>query len=116
MSLLMAISGNDWDDHAFSFHRCFMEGGTTLWQFFNFMTKLFDWLAANCPGRLFLFTMDNLNIHRHPVIYNLIHALGHCVVFAHHIGLAMDQSNLFSLSYKHNNRWMYMVWIMCLNW
>jgi hypothetical protein len=81
VSLLMAISGDERAGQAFSFHRCFMEGGTDLWRFFNYTTELCDWLAANCPGRSFVFTMDNLNIHRHPLIDNLIHAHGHRVVF-----------------------------------
>ena len=74
VSLLMAISGNERADHSFSFHRCIMEGGTDLWRFYNFMLELCNWLAANWPGRNFIFTMDNLNIHRHPAIDNLIHA------------------------------------------
>jgi hypothetical protein len=81
VSLLMAISGDERAGQAFSFHRCFMEGGTDLWRFFNYMTELCEWLAANRPGRNFIFTMDNLNIHRHPLIDNLIHARGHRVVF-----------------------------------
>ncbi len=81
MSLLMAIFGNERVGHAFSYHRCFTEGGIDLWQFFSFMSELCDWLAANCPGRLFVSTTDNLNIHRHPVIDNLIHVHGHCVIF-----------------------------------
>ncbi len=81
VSLLMTISGNERVGHAFSFHMCFTEGGTDLWQFFSFMSELCDWLAANRPGRSFVFTMDNLNIHRHPAIDNLIHVHGHRVVF-----------------------------------
>ena len=81
VSLLMAISGDERADHSFSFHRCFMEGGTDLWRFYNFMLELCNWLEANRPGRSFIFTMDNLNIHRHPAIDNLIHARGHRVVF-----------------------------------
>ena len=45
------------------------------------MTELCDWLDANRPGRLFLFKMDNLNLHRHPIVSNLIYGLGQCVVF-----------------------------------
>jgi hypothetical protein len=83
VSLLMAISGDErvGDGEAFSFHRCFTEGGTNLWRFFNYMRNLMDWLDNNRPGRSFLFTMDNLNLHRHPVTTNLIYARGHRVVF-----------------------------------
>ncbi len=78
---MMTISENEWEDKAFSFYRCFTEGRTDLFQFFNFLLELFYWLDANCPGRSFLLTMDNLNIHHHPVIHNLIANHGHRVVF-----------------------------------
>lgn len=81
VSLLMAISGDERVGEAFSFHRCFTEGGTNLWRFFNYMQDLMDWLDINRPGRSFLFTMDNLNLHRHPVTTNLIYARGHRIVF-----------------------------------
>jgi len=58
-----------------------MEGGTNLWHFFNYMRNLMDWLDNNRPGQSFLFTMGNLNLHRHPVTTNLINARGHRVVF-----------------------------------
>jgi hypothetical protein len=81
VSLLMAISGNERVGQAFSFHRCFTEGGTDLFRFYNFLLELFDWLDQNLPGRSFLLTMDNLNIHRHPVVLHLIAQRGHRVVF-----------------------------------
>ncbi len=54
-SLLIAVSGDERVSHAFSFHRCFMEGGTDIWKLFSVMSELCDWLAANHPGRLFAF-------------------------------------------------------------
>jgi hypothetical protein len=45
------------------------------------MSDLIDFLNANYPNRRFLFTMDNLNIHRHPIILNLIEDAGHRIVF-----------------------------------
>jgi hypothetical protein len=78
---LMAILGNERDDHSFLFHKCYTKGGTDLLRFFDFMLKLCDWLAVNRLGRQFLFTMDNLNIHKLPVIIHLIYSHGHCVVF-----------------------------------
>jgi hypothetical protein len=45
------------------------------------MQNLMDWLDNNRPGHSFLFTMDNLNLHNHPVTTNLIYARGHHVVF-----------------------------------
>ena len=77
VSLLMAISGNERVGEAFSFHGCFTKGGTNLWRFYNFMMEMCNWLEANGPGRKFLFTMDNLNIHKHPLILNLINDRGH---------------------------------------
>ncbi len=63
VSLLMAISGDERAGQTFSFHRCYTEGGTDLWQFYNFMLELCNWLDAHRPRRSLLFTMDNLNIH-----------------------------------------------------
>jgi hypothetical protein len=80
VSLLMAISGDEQEDQSFSFHRCFTEGGTDLYRFLSYMTELCDWVDANRPGRSFL-TMDNLNLHRHPIVSNLIYGRGHRVVF-----------------------------------
>ena len=81
VSLLMAISGDERVGQAFSFHRCFVEGGTDLFRFYNFLLELFDWLDENRPWRLFLLTMDNLNIHCHPAVLHLIVERGHRVVF-----------------------------------
>jgi hypothetical protein len=53
VSLLMAISGDERVGKAFSFHRCFTEGGTNLLRFFNYMRNLMDWLDINRPGRSF---------------------------------------------------------------
>ena len=68
VSLLMAILGDERVGEAFSFHRCFTVWGTTLWRFFNYIRNLMDWLDNNGPGRSFLFTMDNQNLHRHLLI------------------------------------------------
>ena len=81
VDLLMAISGDEHVGQAFSFHRCYTEGNTDLWRFYHFINDLCNWLAVHCPGRQFLFTMDNLNLHRHPIVQNSIHASGHCIVF-----------------------------------
>ena len=43
--------------------------------------QLCDWVDANRPGRSFLFMMDNLNLHMHPIVSNLINGRGHRVVF-----------------------------------
>jgi hypothetical protein len=70
VDLLMAISGNERMDQAFSFHKCYTEGTYDLWQFSNYIDELCNWLAEHHPGRLFLFTMDTLNLHRSPVVQN----------------------------------------------
>jgi hypothetical protein len=75
--LLMAISGDEWADQAFSFHRCYTKGNTDLWRFYSFIDDFCCWLAANQPGRQFLFTMDNLNLHRSPIAMILIHSYEH---------------------------------------
>ena len=76
----MAISGDERDGH-FSFHKCYTKGGADLLRFFDFMLELCDWLAVNHPGRQFLFTMDNLNIHKPLMIIHLIYSRGHRVLF-----------------------------------
>ena len=43
------------------------------------MSESIEFLNDNYPGRSFLFTMDNLNIHKHLLI--LIEEAGHRVVF-----------------------------------
>ena len=77
----MAISGDERVGEAFLFHRTYTEGGTNQWRFYNYMLELCDWLDVNRNGRSFLFTMNNLNLHKHPMIINMIHSCGHCVVY-----------------------------------
>lgn len=79
VSLLMGISGDDIDP--FEFHQSFTEGGTNLWRFYCYMDEFIKWLDVNRPGRSFCFTMDNLNIHKHPIILDLIEEAGHRIVF-----------------------------------
>jgi hypothetical protein len=49
--------------------------------FFIYMQNLMNWLDYNQPGQSFLFTMGDLNLHKHLVTINLIYLCGHCVVF-----------------------------------
>ncbi|KAL7526315.1 hypothetical protein ACHAXR_001422 [Thalassiosira sp. AJA248-18] len=80
VSLLMGISGDQQDP--FEFHQLFSEGGgTDLWRFFRYMEDFIAWLDVNRPNQTFCFTMDNLNIHKHPVILDLIEDAGHRLVF-----------------------------------
>ena len=75
----MGISGDERDP--FEFHQMFSEGGTDLWRFFSYMEDFIAWLDVNRAGETFCFTMDNLNIHKHPLILDLIDDAGHMIVF-----------------------------------
>ena len=77
----MTISGDEQIGQAFLFHRCYTEGNTDLWRFYNYISELCSWLAEHRPWRLFLFTMDNLNLDRSPLVQNLIHSFGHRIVY-----------------------------------
>ena len=79
VNLLMGISGDSQDP--FEFHKLITEGGTDLWRFYCFMEDFIEWLSMNRQNEQFCFTMDNLNIHKHPVILDLIEQAGHRVVF-----------------------------------
>jgi hypothetical protein len=68
------------DGQSFLFHKCYTKGGTDLLYFFDFTLKLCNWLAANRPGHQLLITMDNLNIHKHPMIIHLIYSCSYHVV------------------------------------
>ncbi|KAL7451696.1 hypothetical protein ACHAWC_003509 [Mediolabrus comicus] len=78
-NLIMAISGDS--NNPVSFHRLYSSGGTDLYRFYTFMSELIEFLNTNYPGRSFLFTMDNLNIHKHFIILDLIEDAGHRIVF-----------------------------------
>ncbi|KAL7524042.1 hypothetical protein ACHAXR_001378, partial [Thalassiosira sp. AJA248-18] len=79
LNLLLAICGDDVD--AMRWHEVWTNGGTTIIRFYDFIRRILDDLAANHPGRLFVFTMDNLNSHKNPLILNMIHNAGHRYVF-----------------------------------
>lgn len=57
------------------------EGGTTLYRVYVFFERIIDWLDTHHPGRVFCFTMDNLNIHSNPIILHLITSRGHRYLF-----------------------------------
>jgi hypothetical protein len=78
-NLIMAISGDG--NNPYSFHRQYTEGGTDLWRFYSFMRDLIIDLQTRFPGKRFTITMDNLNIHKHRLILNLIRNAGYRVVF-----------------------------------
>ncbi len=57
------------------------EGGTDLYCVYVFIQRVVAQLAADHPGRLFCFTMDNLNTHHHLMVLGLITGAGHCYLF-----------------------------------
>jgi hypothetical protein len=80
MSLIMGICGDGSVDDFF-FHKTYTQGGTDTGRFYLFMAEFIAYLETRFPGRKFLFTMDNLNIHKVALILNLIHENGHRVVY-----------------------------------
>ena len=79
LNLLLAICGDDVD--VMRWHEIWMNGGTTITRFHDFLKRIIDDLALNHPGRSMVFTMDNLNSHKNPLILNLIQNSGHRIVF-----------------------------------
>ena len=79
LNLLLAISADD--VNRMRWHETWMDGGTTITKFDDFIGMIIDDLAARFPGRRFVFTMDNLNSHKNPMILNMIHNAGHVYVF-----------------------------------
>ena len=57
------------------------EGGTTIHRVYTFFERITDQLAIDRPGRSFCFTMDNLNIHHHPMVLGLLRNRGHRYLF-----------------------------------
>ena len=55
--------------------------GTTLVRFYHFIIRICDDLQQRYPERAFCFTMDNLNVHKNPLVVNEILLRGHKVVF-----------------------------------
>ena len=79
VNLLLAICGNDVG--RMHWHEKWMHGGTTIERFFDFIDHILDDLAQNHPGGSFVFTMDNLNSHKNPLILNGLLNSGHRYVF-----------------------------------
>jgi hypothetical protein len=78
VNLLMGISGDEADP--FEFHNLYV-GSLNTWRFYTFMEDFIQWLTLNRPGQTFCFTMDNLNINKHPIVRELIDTSGHRVVY-----------------------------------
>lgn len=78
-NLLCAVGGDG--TTPISYHEQYSAGGTDLWRFYSYMLGLLGYLDAHHPGRSFVLTMDNLNIHKHLAIRFLIYNRGHRLVF-----------------------------------
>lgn len=57
------------------------EGGTTIFRVYTCFERICIQLAIDWPGRQFCFTMDNLNIHKHPMILQLLRSRGYRILF-----------------------------------
>ena len=81
LTVLLAISGDP--VLAMRWWRCWTDGGTTLERFQDFMELILGDLHQNpqTTGRSFVFTMDNLNVHKHAAIVNMIAGAGHRLVY-----------------------------------
>ena len=79
INLIMGLCGDENDP--FEFHQQFDKGGTGLYRFYCYMSDSIDYLDVNRPGVSYCFTMDNLNIHKNPIITDLIEGAGHRVVY-----------------------------------
>ncbi len=79
VNLLLAICGDNVG--RMRWHNQWMEGGMTIERFYGFIDHILDNLDQNHPGRLFVFTMDNLSAHRNPLVTNWILNAGHRYVF-----------------------------------
>jgi hypothetical protein len=70
VNLLLAICGDDVG--RMCWHLRWKDGGTTIERCYNFIDHILDDMAQNLPGRSFVFTMDNLNAHKNPLILNVL--------------------------------------------
>ena len=79
LNVLMAVSGCDVTRSRWS--ELWTGEGTTLQRFYDFIEMIVNDLNDRFPGRTFTFTMDNLNVHKNPLVIGLILNGGHQVVF-----------------------------------
>ena len=75
----MAISGCD-QEHS-RWLETWTGKGTALNRFYDFVEMVVNDLNDRFPGRIFTFTMDNLNVHKNPLVMGLILNGGHRVVY-----------------------------------
>jgi len=79
LNLFLAICGDD--VYCPCWHEIWTEGGTIIDRFHDFIMRILDDLDRDFPGRSFVFTMDNLNSHKNPIILNVIVSRGHRYAF-----------------------------------
>jgi hypothetical protein len=79
VNLLLAICGNNVGQ--MHWHEQWMEGGTTVERFYDLIDHILYDLVQNHPSRLFVFTMDNLSIHKNHLVTNQILNSGYRYVF-----------------------------------
>ncbi len=77
----MAISGDR--NYNMEWHDVWSqeEGGTDVYRVNVFLQRVIARLAIDHPDRSFCFTMDNLNLHKNPMVLNLITGAGHRYLF-----------------------------------
>jgi hypothetical protein len=80
VNLLLAICGDNIG--RMCWHKQWIEGGTSIERFYKLIDCFFDDLAQNHPGRLFVFTMDNLRAHKNTLVTNQILNSGHRYEFS----------------------------------
>ena len=77
LNLMMAVSADPVYDMEWHEHWEQDEGGTNLYRMYTFFERIINQLEVDRPGRTFCFTMDNLNVHHHPMLLDLITSRGH---------------------------------------
>ena len=79
LNVLLGISGCDIDRSRWL--ETWTGEGTTLNWFYDFVERVVDDINERFPGRVFTFTMDNLNVHKNALVMGLIIDGGHRVVY-----------------------------------
>ncbi len=67
-AITLNLSISESKHNQFAFAQQYDEDTTDLVQFYTYMCDFIDILAENGPGQSFCFTMDEVNIHKRPVI------------------------------------------------
>ena len=80
--MLLAICGDESiNDTCPRWSKLWTNGGTTGLRFLEFIEEINADLDVRYPGRSFVFTMDNLNSHKHPLVLHSILNAGHRYAF-----------------------------------